>query len=303
MRTDVQERRVPVGECELNVAEAGAGPAVLLLHGFPDRWQLWRHQLPVLVEAGYRVIAPDLRGFGESDRPDAVADYALPRLVGDIRGLLDAVGVQRATVVGHDWGAGLAWAVASALPDRVDALVPLSVGHGLGRFAAGEQQRRLSWYMLWFLFPGVAEQVLPADDWAAFREWAWTGRQPGADPEADRQIADLSRPGALTAALNWYRANIDPVRYLAHRPPGRFTPITCPTMGVWSDGDPFLGETQMSASADFVTGPWRYERVTGVGHWIPVMAPDRLNALLLDFLAGTARRPAGPGTAEGTLRG
>ena len=96
---------------------------------------------------------------------------------------------------------------------------------------------------------------------------------PGADPDADRQIADLSRPGALVAALNWYRANIDPHRYVAHTAPTRFRPVTCPTMGIWSSGDRFLGETQMTASADHVTGPWRYERLDGVDHWIPAHAP------------------------------
>jgi pimeloyl-ACP methyl ester carboxylesterase len=214
-------------------------------------------------------------------------------LVGDVRGLLDACDVPQATVVGHDWGAGLAWAVASFLPDRVRALVPISVGHGLTRAAAGEQQRRLSWYMLWFLFPGVAEQVLPADDWAAFRAWAWPGTKAGSDPDADRQIADLSRPGALTAALNWYRANIDPANYVSLAPHLTLPPVACPTMGIWSDGDPYLGEVQMTASAEFVGGSWRYERLPGVGHWIPIQAPDRLNALLLDFLGSLGRASVG----------
>jgi pimeloyl-ACP methyl ester carboxylesterase len=238
MQTEITERRIPVGECTLNVAEAGSGPVVLLLHGFPDRWQLWQRQIPALVNAGYRVIAPDLRGFGESDRPDEVADYGLRHVVGDVKGLLDACDVEQATVVGHDWGAGLAWSVASFLPERVQALVAISVGHGHTRVAAGEQQRQLSWYMLWFLFPGVAEQVLPANDWAAFRGWAWPDLAPKSDPDVERQIADLSRPGALTAALNWYRANIDPQQYVVLDVPAETPAITCPTMGIWSDGGP-----------------------------------------------------------------
>ena len=236
------------------------------------------------------MIAPDLRGFGESDKPDKVDDYRMRHLVGDVRGLLDACAVERVAVVGHDWGSALAWAVATYLPDRVNALVPISVGHGMSRAASGERQRQLSWYMLWFLFPGVAERVLPADDWAAFRTWAWPGELPASGSDIDRQIADLSRPGALAAALNWYRANIKPEQYVVVTPPAPAPRIACPTMGIWSDGDPYLDEVQMTASADAVSGSWRYERLTEVGHWIPVQAPDRLNRLLLDFFASTARR-------------
>jgi pimeloyl-ACP methyl ester carboxylesterase len=285
----IVERSIDVGGARLNVATSGPpdGPAVLLLHGFPDRWQLWRHQIPVLAAAGYQVVAPDLRGFGESDRPPDVAAYAMPVLLGDVAGLLDALEVDRAHVVGHDFGAALAWTAAGYRPDRTVSLTALSVGHVGTRAAAGEEQRRRSWYMLWFGFPGVAEQVLPADDWAAFRAWAWPGTAPGGHEDADRQIADLSRPGALVAGLNWYRANIDPAGFVrvAPPPPGRVQSIACPTMAVWSTEDPFLGEVQIAASREFVTGPWRYERLTGVGHWIPPEAPDALNALLIDFLS------------------
>jgi len=284
--SSVTERRIEIGGLRFNLAEAGTGPAVVLLHGFPDSWRLWRHEIPALAAAGRRVVAPDLRGFGESDRPSDVRDYAMPKLVADVVGLLDALGIEQADVVGHDWGAALAWSLTLSAPERVRRLVAVSVGHGRAFAAAGLPQRQRSWYMLWFLFPGVAERMLPQDDWALFREWAWNGARAGADPDADRQVAALSRPGALTAALNWYRANIDPERYFgpvagrAARPP-----VSCPTMGVWSSEDPFLTEAQMTGSQHYVSGPWRYERIEGVDHWVPVRAPDRLNQLLLDFLA------------------
>ena len=289
---EVTERLRRVGELTMNVAEAGPadGPPALLLHGFPDRWQLWRHQIAALSAAGHRVVAPDLRGFGESDRPEAVEAYRMRTLVGDVVGLLDALGIGRSAVVGHDWGAALAWNVAAAVPAKVSHLAVVSVGHPLAGAAAGLPQRRLSWYMLWFLFPGVAEQVMPADDWAFFRQWAWGGAPAGADPDADRQVADLSRPGALTAALSWYRANVDPARFVAAGSRRRDVPLVgCPTMGVWSTGDAYLGEEQMTGSERFVAGPWRYERLEGVDHWVPVHAAARLSELLVDFLrdAGT----------------
>jgi pimeloyl-ACP methyl ester carboxylesterase len=283
--SSVTERRLRLNGLDYNVAEAGEGPPVLLLHGFPDSWRLWRHQIPALAEAGHRVIAPDLRGFGETARPAEVEAYKLRALVGDAVGLLDELGVERAAVVGHDWGAMVAWRVAMFAPDRVERLVAVSVGHPLASVAAGLPQRRLSWYVLWFLFPGVAEQVLPEDDWGFFRQWAWGGSQAGEDPDLDRQVADLSRPGALVAGLNWYRANTDPAAYVAGDPT-RFSlpPVACPTMGVWSSDDMALTEEQMTGSARFVTGPWRYERLDGVDHWVPVHAPERLNGLLVDFL-------------------
>jgi pimeloyl-ACP methyl ester carboxylesterase len=283
----VTERTLQVNGIDLHLAEAGpsAGPAVVLLHGFPDSWRLWRHQVDALAGAGMRVLAPDLRGFGETTRPPAVGDYKLRTMVADVTGLLDVMGVERAAVAGHDWGAGLAWRVAMFAPDRVERLVAVSVGHPLAGVATGLHQWRFSLYMLWFLLPGVAERVLPADDWAFFRRWAWDDAEPGQDPDLDRQLADLSRPGALAAGLNWYRANIDPAAFVATDPARSSLPsVACPTLGVWSSRDFALTESQMTRSEQFVTGPWRYQRLDDVDHWVPVHAPDQLNQLLLEFL-------------------
>jgi pimeloyl-ACP methyl ester carboxylesterase len=255
--------------------EHGEGHPVVLLHGFPDSRQLWRHQVPALVAAGYRVIVPDQRGYGASDKPGQVGAYAMPLLCGDVLAVLDAAGAGRAHVVGHDWGAAVAWAVAAFAPDRVDHLVTLSVGHP-ATFYAEYAQREKSWYMLLFQFEGIAEQWLSANGWANFRTWA-------RHPDADAVIAALEADGSLTPALNWYRANVHPRRLL--EPPPALPPIAAPTLGVWSTGDIALLEAQMTASAAQVTGPWQYERLDGPGHWVQLEAPDRVNALLLDFLA------------------
>jgi pimeloyl-ACP methyl ester carboxylesterase len=283
-RRRVVERFVENGGVRLNVATAGAGRPVLLLHGFPDSWRLWRHQIEMLAGAGHRVIAPDLRGFGRSSRPVAVADCRMSVLLGDVVAILEDAGVDRAAVVGHDWGAALAWQLAGSMPDRVERLVVVSVGHPAAGLVTGPGGKsRRSHYLRWFLPPGVAERLLPADDWRRFRDWGWHGAEPNTDPDCDRQIADVSRPGALTTGLNWYRANVgraaisrsDPGPPVAER-------ISCPTMGVWSSGDQFLTESQMTGSERFVTGGWRYERLT-CDHWIPVHAADEFGRLLLDF--------------------
>jgi len=287
----VTEQRVDVGGTTLMVTEAGPpdGPAVVLLHGFPDSRRLWDAQVDALAAAGHRVLAPDLRGFGDSDRPTDLDAYALRHLVADVAGLLRARGLSSAAVVGHDWGAVLAWAVAGAHPELVERLVVVSVGHPAARARAGLRQRVAGAYVLAFLVPGLAERVLPLG-----RHW-WLRRAWGGDvhdtPGLARQVADLSRPGALTAALAWYRANIPlprprlPRRDRAGASTGRpRRPVACPVMGVWSTGDTFLTERQMTRSADVVTGPWRYERIDGAGHWVPIQAAGRLSELLVDFL-------------------
>lgn len=254
------------------------GRPVLLLHGFPDSSALWRHQVPSLLDAGCRVLAPDLRGFGRSDKPAGVEHYAIGRLVSDLVGLLDAAGVERAAVVGHDWGAALGWAFAIFHEARVERFAALSVGHPSGFWTGGLEQCRKSWYMLWFLHEGVAEDGLRADDWRFFRRWLER------HPDPDAVVADMARPGALTAALSWYRANINPANFAGRPAPG-LPPVTCPVLAVWSDGDDYLCEEQMLASKEYVTGPFRYERLPGVGHWIPLEAPRELNPLLGEFLA------------------
>jgi len=194
------------------VVDAGAGPGVLLLHGFPDSGYVWRNQVGALVDAGFRVIAPDLRGFGKSDKPEGVKAYAMGELLKDVRGILRALGLPRVHVVGQDWGAVLTWMLAVTKPDRVDHLVAISVGHP-GNFAPRSlRQMQLSWYILLFQFPGLAEELIPRDDWRFLKGWA---RGTG---DLDRWPKDVGRPGALTAALNWYRANDDPMRLLEPAP-------------------------------------------------------------------------------------
>jgi pimeloyl-ACP methyl ester carboxylesterase len=254
----------------------GDGPPVVLLHGFPDSGRLWRHQVPGLVQAGFKVIVPDLRGYGRSDKPTEAQAYTMNLLVDDVLAVISAAGAERAHVVGHDWGAVVAWATALRAAERVDHLVVLSVGHPATFFADGFAQHEKSWYMLLFQFSGIAEQWLSADDWANFRAWI-------RHPDADAVIVELEANGSLTPSLNYYRANMPPNRFL--RFGLELPPIKAPTMGVWSSGDPALTEGQMTRSAGNVAGPWRYERLDGPGHWMQLEAPGEVNRLLIDFLA------------------
>jgi pimeloyl-ACP methyl ester carboxylesterase len=262
---------------DLYVEVHGDGEPVLLLHGWPDSSALWRGQVPALTAAGYRVITPDLRGLGRSGRPEGTDSYKLANAVADVAAVLGAVGAPSAHVVAHDWGAAVAWLAAMYLPDQVRSLTALSVPHPGSPDTV--RQREMAWYTLFFQFEEIAEATLRYADWAALRELT-SGYQ-----DVDRAIADLSRPGALTASLNLYRANVAP---RMPGPPRPWPQISAPTLGVWSDGDRYLDGARMRASGDLVAGPWRYAEIAGAGHWIPLDAPDELNALLIDWL-GSAK--------------
>jgi pimeloyl-ACP methyl ester carboxylesterase len=256
----------------IHTTTTGQGPVVLLLHGFPDTHIVWRKQVPVLASAGFRVVAPDLRGYGRTDAPPHIQDYTLDTLRADVLGLLDALKIDRVHLVGHDWGGLIGWQLAALAPQRIERLVTLSTGHPSAIVHAGMLQRLRMAYVPLFCMPGIAEHMLRAADWFALRQFT---SEPG---QAELWKRDLDAPGRLTAALNYYRANIK----LAM--PQSYPRIKAPVMGIWSDRDPALGEKQMRDSAHYVDGEFRFERIRDADHWLQLTAYDRVNVLLLDFL-------------------
>lgn len=268
---------VQVNGLHMHVVSAGQGPPVLLLHGFPDTHSVWRKQIGILAQAGFRVIAPDLRGYGKTDAPPHVRDYAMDLLCGDVVGLLDALGIDKVRLVGHDWGAAIGWQVCMHAPGRVERFVALSVGHPAAFAHAGAMQRLRSSYMLGFMMPGLAEHTLRLGNWFFVRKFTRDRTQIGYWRRA------LRPHGRLTAALNYYRANI------RLGVPHHWPAVTVPVMGVWSDGDPALGEKQMRDSSRYVQAEFRYERIDGADHWMQLTAPERLNALLLDYFGATPK--------------
>jgi pimeloyl-ACP methyl ester carboxylesterase len=191
--------------------------------------------------------------------------------------VLDALGIDRAHLVGHDWGAAVAWLTAALAPGRVASMTALSVGHPEAFRSAGWRQREKSWYMLLFQFTGVAERWLSDDGFRNLREWS-------GHPDIESVVERFTDPAALTAGLALYRAILPPESLVGA--PAPMPAVTVPVMGVWSSRDLALLEEGMTGAASYVTGPWRYERVEGAGHWLQLDAPDKVNALLLDFLGG-----------------
>jgi pimeloyl-ACP methyl ester carboxylesterase len=250
------------------------GEAVLLLHGFPQHSGEWDEVVPALHAAGLRTYALDQRGYSPGARPAAVDAYRIPELVADAAGVLDALGVPAAHVVGHDWGAIVAWALAARHPQRVRTLTAVSVPHpvAMGHALATDlEQKARSSYIALFRKPGKAEKVLLAFRAAALR------RLLGGVGDAVRvgRYADPMRePGALTAALNWYRA-------LTGADMKAVGPVAVPTTFVWSDRDIAIGRTAAEACAGHVTGDYRFVTLAGVSHWIPDAAPAPLAEAIL----------------------
>ena len=281
-QTSMTKTRIDVDGLTFDALAAGPedGPLVFLLHGFPQSSFEWRHQIPVLAEMGFRVLAPDQRGYSPGARPEAVDAYATPNLVADVVGMADALGRETFHVVGHDWGAAVAWFVGLAHPERVVSLVPISVPHPFAFAQAladpAGRQAEMSSYMDFFRSEG-AEEAFLAENAAMLR-----GIYEGAgltEEEIDVYVELLAQPGALTGALNWYRAmNLQGGGAAP-------TPISMPTTFVWSTEDRALGREGAELTESFVEGPYRFEVLEGVSHWVPEEAPARLNEILREHFA------------------
>lgn len=267
-----QTLAVRAGGIDLNVQLAGDGPVVVLLHGFPDSLHVWRAIVPHLVAAGHRVVALDQRGCGDSPAPAGRAHYGIDRLVDDVTGVLDTLGLDDPVhVMGHDWGAVVAWCLAMTQPQRVRSAVAISVGHPRAYALAGLEQKRKGLYTLAWQVPVLAERRLMANDWAHMRHWLRD------HPDADACLRDLARPGRLTAGLNWYRANLIPVLWR------RWPACPVPMLGIWSSKDHCLAEDQVANSDRYMAAPWRYERIEGARHWLPLEQPQRVAQLAAEW--------------------
>jgi len=262
------------------------GPLALLLHGFPEGAESWGAQLPALAGAGYRAVAPDLRGYGGTDCPDGEEAYRMPHLVADVVGLVDALGSERCHLAGHDWGALVGWSVASHHPERLLSWSALSVGHPIAftdTIRDDPDQQARSSYVNLFLVRGKAESVLEEDGHRRLRRMYQVGPRPDAVPQAEVEtfVRAMAEPGRLTAGLNYYRANLgdlDTERAMAPHP------IRTPTQLIWGERDPAVGPASTRASGDHVEGEYRLEVLEGAGHWLQFERPDDVSRLLLDWM-------------------
>ena len=288
----LEHRSLATNGIRLHCVVAGSGPLVVLLHGFPEFWYSWRHQIPALVAAGFRVAAPDLRGYNDSDKPEGIEAYRMTELVEDVAGLVRALGEERAAIVGHDWGGALAYAFAMLHPEMTTRLAVLNCPHPaiFGRaITEGDlEQMQKSWYMFFFQLPVLPEALLAANNFKLLKQFAYDNSRRGTFSRRDlaRYFEAFAKPGALTGAINWYRA-------MFRRPQGgrAYPKIAAPTLVIWGTADHFLGAHLLNRMKRHFAGPFKLVRLPGVSHWVQQEAPRRVNALLLGFL-----RPLAAGT-------
>ncbi len=257
----------------IHYVRGGRGPALVLLHGFPQDCTAWDRVAPTLHQHGLRTLAPDQRGYSPMARPRGRAAYRLRETTADVLALLDAAELKSAHVVGHDWGGIVAWALGAWHPDRVRTLTAISVPHpaAMARAMVTSDQGLRSSYMGLFQLPFLPERLLHAGNGAALRRMLRDGGLP--HDAVERYVARMREPGALSAALGWYRA----LPWSGRDPVGK---VRVPTLHLWSTGDAFLGRTATEATAPFVDAPYRLEVLEDVTHWIPELAADRVAELV-----------------------
>jgi pimeloyl-ACP methyl ester carboxylesterase len=283
--TDLRGGYADLGEVRLHYVEAGEGPLVVLLHGFPEFWFSWRFQIPALAAAGFRVVAPDMRGYNLSSRPRGARAYDTDRLAADVRDLIRERGAERAFVAGHDWGAGAAWIAAMNHPEVVERLAILNVPHPRRMLQGLRTPRQLakSWYILFFQLPWLPELSARAGGWWGWRH-AFEEARPGAFTPSDleRYVEAWSQPGAPTAMINFYRAAL---RQTPRSAEGRIRRVEAPTLVIWGQRDRHLGAELAEPERADVPNLERVVRLPEASHWVHQDEPERVSELLIEFFS------------------
>jgi epoxide hydrolase 4 len=281
---ELGEGYAEVGDQTLHYVEAGEGPLIVLLHGFPEFWFGWRRQIAPLAAAGFRVVAPDTRGYNLSSKPEGFEEYGVDALADDIAGLIGELGSGPALLVGHDWGGTIAWTTAMNHPDVVDRLAILNAAHPrrLSEGLHNPNQLRKSWYFFFFALPALPEDVVEARDWHFFRHFLHDADPPFTPEEIDRYVEAWSQPGAAAGMINYYRSS---VRTPPKRAEAALRPIKAPTLVIWGQDDRYLGEELAEPEHDDVPNLDRVERLPGASHWVHHDEHERVTRLLTDFFA------------------
>ncbi|WP_423840851.1 alpha/beta hydrolase [Vibrio mytili] len=249
---------------------------IVFVHGFPDSANAWRHQVDPFVSAGYRVITLDMRGYGKTSKPMEKEHYHITMLASDVKAVLDHLNIEKAHVVGHDWGSVVSWAFAGVYPQATKSLTAISAGHPLGILSMPDiQQREMSWYFFFFQLP-MAQDLLAAEDWKLFKEWIRN------HPEWEHWKEAFKEGKDIIPGLNWYRNALNLESPMKAEDLGL---VQAPCFGIWSEHDYYLGEKQMKDSSHFIgeKASFEFARVNDATHWVQLDKPDEINQLVLGF--------------------
>ncbi len=286
--SSAREVFIPTNGIRLHCIDAGSedGPLVIFLHGYPEFWYSWRHQIRYFAERGFRVLAPDQRGYNLSDKPRGLSAYRLDVLAADVIGLLDHLRREKAFVVGHDWGGVVAWWLGMQYPDRLHKLAILNVPHPTvmrQHLRRNPEQRRRSRYVFFFQLPWLPERSMRKNNWEMARKALLKTSLPGTFTEEDIQqyVQAWSQPGAATAMINWYRAALR----RKPRPRRDSIRVPIPTLLIWGAQDRFLGQEMVQPSIELCDNG-QVERIDEATHWVQQDMPDKVNRLLEAFFAG-----------------
>lgn len=265
----------------IHYVTAGEGPLVILLHGFPQFWYAWRHQIPAIAKH-FKVVAPDLRGYNETERPGKIEDYRLDIVAKDVSELIRSLGYQKAAVIGHDWGGAVAWKLAYQEPQILDRLAILNSPHPTlfkRTLKSNLRQMLKSWYIFFFQVPWLPERLFSMHPKETIKSILRANcKETFSKEDIQEYVKPLMRPGAFKAALNYYRASF---RQSADRSTAK---IAAPTLVIWGDGDKALGKVLTEGLEPLFSGPFQMQHLAGCSHWVQEEMPDKVNQLLLEFL-------------------
>ncbi|MFW9779347.1 MAG: alpha/beta fold hydrolase [Candidatus Heimdallarchaeota archaeon] len=295
MKEDWKHNFIDIGEIRLHYVEQGTGDLIILLHGFPDFWYTWRKQIPSLSEH-YRVVAPDLRGYNKSSKPEGVDQYTTHFLVQDIVGLIESLGEEKAVVVGHDWGGAIAWNLAM-MTKKVSKLAILNCPHPVSLLEAfwsiRFQQLQKSWYVFFFQIPKIPEAVLLHNNCEVLQRMvrgSLSNKQAFTEADMQRYIRAWLQPGALTASINYYRANWNIAQIFSVMKENqenflrRFPMIKCPTLVIWGEQDIALDKSLTYGLEERIEGSFKLIYHPNSGHWVHLEVPNRVNESMITFL-------------------
>lgn len=278
-----------VNNIRVHYVTAGEGPLMLMLHGFPEFWYSWRHQIPVMAER-FRVAAPDMRGYNQTEKPVGVSHYRIGALMGDVAGLIAALGEEKAVIVAHDWGGGVAWPFAAHYPHMVERLIILNCPPPsvlIRHLLTNPAQRRRSYYMFLFQLPLLPELALRARDYdmieRSLRGWA-IDKTAFSDADIAMFKEAAAKPGALSGGINYYRAAFRQFLRSPRGGGGEGPRVRCPTLVIWAEEDRALGKELTYDFHQEVEGPLEIEYIPGCSHWVQQERPELVNSYILDFL-------------------